>query len=478
MALQGTLDSFSLPDVLRLLATTGQTGCLHVDGDRGRGGVWLQNGTVVAAAADRALDDAPIDEVVFEMLRFNAGSFTFATDEQSPDGEEPSDVEGVLARAGSMLDEWRELEAVVPSVDYRVRLARTLTVDKVTLDASRWQALAAIGGGRSVGELGDVLNLGELAVIRMVSDLVELGVVTVERPEPSRLSSLSRRSRSDASDGLDSSARSSMDERHRIPSSPQEADATAPRRARRAPGGRSEAPTPNRVPISGDVSSDIEDTNGRSSGDRSSGEGPALPRRSRTTGQRSGSEGGTKPRWRRADGDSSPTPSPPPSPPFGENVPMRAPLLPPSLDTPPPGVSALPDDTGQVPVVPAPSLPSDLSWAAEDDEPPLGPPRMTSPPVGTPPVGQAPPVMPPAPDRRVPALVTRGAGMATAQHPHVEGDTAAHVAVMSPDARAAVEATVGPSGGETGFVAPRHRGSPEEARQRGALMGFLSSLRR
>ena len=41
LALQGTLDTFSLPDVLRLLATTSKTGRLRIDGDRGLGSVWL-----------------------------------------------------------------------------------------------------------------------------------------------------------------------------------------------------------------------------------------------------------------------------------------------------------------------------------------------------------------------------------------------------------------------------------------------------
>ena len=77
LALQGTLDTFSLPDVLKLLATTSKTGRLRIDGDRGQGSVWMREGRVVDADADRSVDGAPTDEVVFELLRFGSGSFAF-----------------------------------------------------------------------------------------------------------------------------------------------------------------------------------------------------------------------------------------------------------------------------------------------------------------------------------------------------------------------------------------------------------------
>jgi hypothetical protein len=197
VALQGTLDTFSLPDVLRLLATTGKSGCLHIDGDRGRGSVWIDEGAVIGAEADRARGEASVDEVIFEMLRFGRGSFSFAADEQPAAPIEPVEVEGTLRRAGQLLDEWRGLEAVVPSLNHRVAMAPELTVEQVTIDASRWEALVAIAGGRSVGELADSLGQGELGISRTVSDLVELGVAVVEAPGAGRPGANRRGSRSD-----------------------------------------------------------------------------------------------------------------------------------------------------------------------------------------------------------------------------------------------------------------------------------------
>src|ERR687891_1258007 len=194
LALQGTLDTFSLPDVLRLLATPAKTGRLRIDGDRGQGSVWLRDGSIVDADADRAVEGAPTDEVIFELLRFGSGSFAFDSDAQTPHGERSDQVEDLLRRANALLSEWTEVEAVVPSMDHRVSLSTELSTDEVTIDADRWRSVVAVGGGHTVGELGSALGLSELHVSRAVRDLVELGVAEVAEPgripDPGRLADL------------------------------------------------------------------------------------------------------------------------------------------------------------------------------------------------------------------------------------------------------------------------------------------------
>lgn len=492
MALQGTLDSFSLPDVLRLLADTGKTGRLHVEGDRGQGNVWIDDGGVVAAGADGASDDAPTDEVIFEMLRFKSGSFAFAADEPSPNGGEPVDLEGVLRRAGELLDEWRELEAVVPSLDHRVAIAPELTVDKVTIDASRWTTLVAVAGGVSVRELGSALDKNEMAILRTVSDLVELGIVAVQEPskgQPSRRGRVgqptSRRIRTD---------RASTEERRPEPQAePHPVGANGRNgngsngnedpiasRARRSVRDR----TPAELP-SGDrpERADRPQLSQRPIGTSRSG----VQRSSRQVGGHTGAHGAAAPAMPPSSPFSSGSVMPPQQgmpdpvgggqglsglPAFNNNE--TQPLMAPSLDAGPLGPSPLAppvqQDTGQVPVVAASSLPPDLSWAAEDDEAPLGAP--SSPP--SPSMG-----IPPAPVGRTgsPLLSSGRSALGTEVPPPVaDGDPAPHVVVMSPDARMAVEATVGPAGGGPGVV-PAAGATPEEVQQRGTLLGFLSSVR-
>jgi hypothetical protein len=506
VALQGTLDTFSLPDVLRLLATTGKSGCLHVDGDRGRGNVWLDDGAVVAATAERVLGVASIDEVIFEIMRFGRGSFDFAADEQAPhEDQQPKEVESTLRRATQLLDEWRELESVVPSLGHRVALAPELTVEQVTIDAPRWEALVAIASGRSVGELAESLDLGELAVSRTVSDLVELGVAVVEPPGAARAPSTnSRRSSSDsltrssgdtprrsaaaapsngklevrerdvaaATPSGDNGRTSWLDE---PPPAPVETAPPKPRSAKstnsRQPRPRRTGPTPTTVTPSG-PSPTAPARNGQSL------TGTVMPPMAPspmspsplTPSPLSPSPMAPYPAMPPMPGPSS-SPGdrgrPPMMPPGAPTAPVpaisdsyRGPLLPPTLDTGRLGPSPLTHDTGQIPTLGESALPPDLSWAAEDHEPPA--PSPTPPPGSL--RGSSGRLMAAPPGRPV-------------SNGRNDTEVAEHVSAMSPEARAAVEATVGRSGGGPGGM-PMAGASQDQILSRSQLLNFLSSVRR
>jgi Domain of unknown function (DUF4388) len=186
LALRGTLDTFGLPDVLRLLATTGKTGRLQVEGDHGQGSIWLQDGAVLTALTDRA-ESAPADEALADLLRSEMGDFSFdaAFDdaEQPVNGSEPHDIEQLLSSATRLLDEWNELLGIVPSLEHKVGLVETIPDDEeVTIDARRWEVITVLGPGCTAGELASALELTELDVLRTVHGLVELGIVEVSPP--------------------------------------------------------------------------------------------------------------------------------------------------------------------------------------------------------------------------------------------------------------------------------------------------------
>ncbi len=169
MALQGTLDTFALPDVLRLLASTKKTGRLLVSGSRGTGSVWVDNGGVVGSEATGAAPEAPAPDGAFT---FEAGT---TTDKPAPSRA----VEPLLVDAERLLTEWREIEAVVPSMDAWVSLVPELASDEIAVSAVRWKTIVAVGSGTSVTGIGATLELGEIDVCRQVKDLVELGLAKV-----------------------------------------------------------------------------------------------------------------------------------------------------------------------------------------------------------------------------------------------------------------------------------------------------------
>jgi hypothetical protein len=178
VALSGTLDTFALPDVLRLLASTAKTGRLRITGDRGSGSVWVDSGDVVATELANAVTQEPTHaEVVFGLLRFSVGSFTFETDAPAPNATSPSGMDALLGVAENMLVEWRAIEEVIPSLDVWVGLRSSLDGPDVMVDQPRWRGIAAVGSGAQVGAVAADLDLNEIDSCRLVKELLELGLV-------------------------------------------------------------------------------------------------------------------------------------------------------------------------------------------------------------------------------------------------------------------------------------------------------------
>ena len=119
-----------------------------------------------------------------DLLRAKDGSFVPEPDGTPTEPTPPAKVEPLLAAAEQRLAEWREIEKVVPSMYAPVRLADELPAPEVTIDAGAWKTVTAIGSGVTVHDLGRILELSEVAVCRLVRDLVHLGLGTVSDDAP------------------------------------------------------------------------------------------------------------------------------------------------------------------------------------------------------------------------------------------------------------------------------------------------------
>ena len=176
VALQGTIDSFALSDVLRLLDASGKTGRLIVNGDRGSASLWMVGGQLVGGSTSGEPHAPEIVDVVFDVLRFGQGSFIFENDAQCPNPSEPMLIIPALEQAEAALAEWLEIVRVVPSLDSVVTLAPELPHPEVVVDQACWTSIVAVGGSVTVTELGNRLGLGELPVCRLVRALVSAGL--------------------------------------------------------------------------------------------------------------------------------------------------------------------------------------------------------------------------------------------------------------------------------------------------------------
>ena len=178
MALQGDLNSFALPDVLRLLAGTGKSGRLEVLGTATTGELLLREGTISSASTTSAPHAAGPSDVVFDLLRLDGGTFSFEEGDVTDKGIHV-EIEATIVEAEALIAEWAEIEVIVPSMDAWVAMTPDLAGDEITISAPLWQALAAIGGGGNVHDLAAALELTDLAASRRVMELVEAQMVRI-----------------------------------------------------------------------------------------------------------------------------------------------------------------------------------------------------------------------------------------------------------------------------------------------------------
>ncbi|HKY77783.1 MAG TPA: DUF4388 domain-containing protein [Acidimicrobiia bacterium] len=192
MSLQGTLDTLSLPDLCELLSGTSKTGALHVRSESGQGVLWFTGGQVCAGEAGGQTGPPPpgaggdllerLHDVCFELFRYAEGSFEFEADRRpSWPAERGVDVSGLLAETNRRMAEWREIIAVIPSIEARPRLVpEPPATGPITLDAAQWRVVTGIDGRRRVSALIRVLDGGEFTVCKTLRSLVQAGLVEID----------------------------------------------------------------------------------------------------------------------------------------------------------------------------------------------------------------------------------------------------------------------------------------------------------
>jgi hypothetical protein len=191
MSLSGTFDVFSLPEVLRMLASGGKTGTLRLEAGGRSGHVELFDGE--CCGAGRGGDDEPLVtnhtaaalharllDVAFETVREPDGAFRFAADEHPrPKPAAATPVEPVLGELEELQREWHDISTVVPSTDAIPVMATRLSDDEIVLSASEWTVLACLDGATPVHDLPARSGGSLVEVCRALAALVRKGAIDV-----------------------------------------------------------------------------------------------------------------------------------------------------------------------------------------------------------------------------------------------------------------------------------------------------------
>ena len=240
--LKGTLDDFTLPDVFRFLSQTKKTGGLAVERSAGRGTVYFRDGDVYFAESSlsrdpigqklvrmkaitegqlrKALDEqassderlgqillkqgvvdqnqletgvrGQIEDAVFDLLRWELGEFTFASDDEvDPEIFISVSVENLIMEASRRLDELEVIRRKIPSETTVLAMAPTPPegAAEINIAPTEWRILVLVNGARSVADIADEAGLDHFDAMKTLYGLVSAGLLEVPGA-PSAMESL------------------------------------------------------------------------------------------------------------------------------------------------------------------------------------------------------------------------------------------------------------------------------------------------
>lgn len=241
--LEGTLDSFTLPDVFQLLSLTKKSGCLRLHRDEERGRVYFRDGQVYYAlsssgrlALGRRLAGAglvttpqlqaalesqervrehgeglrlgrilvqegvidedtletfvreQIQDAVFDLMRWTSGAFSFDAASENAQIDEPvqltASVENLIMEGSRRIEEWAQIRRKIPSLESVVDMAPT-PGDKgveVNLKPEEWRLLTVVDGRRTVQDLVELFGQGEFHTCRVLYGLEGAGLLEIRDP--------------------------------------------------------------------------------------------------------------------------------------------------------------------------------------------------------------------------------------------------------------------------------------------------------
>jgi hypothetical protein len=223
-ALRGTVDELSVPDLLRLLEGTRQTGLLELTGAnpglvalhegqitlalsamgptlqqvfigsglttsdlwdelsaRAEGGRSLTDALVAEGADEDRLRSVLYDHTVgsiFELMLPSTDEFAFLADEAHPIGTRFTfTVDEVLADAGQRVDAWKVIAEAIPSISVQMRLTRVLPRQQLTITADEWHVLSRVDGRATIADIIRELGMSAFAVCAVLHRLQQTGIV-------------------------------------------------------------------------------------------------------------------------------------------------------------------------------------------------------------------------------------------------------------------------------------------------------------
>jgi hypothetical protein len=170
---RGNLAQLSLLDILRMLTSGRRSGRLELQYGGKSGEIYLDRGIIVHAVSGAQMGE----RVVYSLMGWLEGDFSFSPDVISPERSIGSTTEQLLLEAARQAEQWEDIKDVLSSTDAVFNINPSGSTTTVSLKPIEWQVLAQVNGERSVIEIGELLELHEFDVARIIYSLTTAGLL-------------------------------------------------------------------------------------------------------------------------------------------------------------------------------------------------------------------------------------------------------------------------------------------------------------
>ncbi len=171
--LRGNLSQLSLLDILRMLSFGKRSGRLDIRQGGKAGEIYLERGLIVHAVTGTQIGE----KGVYTLMGWLEGDFSFTPDIPAPELSINTTTEQLMLEASRQAEQWEDIKDVLSSTDAVFNLSPSGSTNTVSLKPIEWQVLAQVNGERSVVEIGEILNLHEFEVARIIYSLTTAGLL-------------------------------------------------------------------------------------------------------------------------------------------------------------------------------------------------------------------------------------------------------------------------------------------------------------
>lgn len=177
MPLSGNLEDFEITDVLQVIHLSKKDGVLHLFSLNGEAMMYFKNGILLHAE----MENTDGMKAVKKIITTKKGTFKFVPGENLDKTSIQMPIQNVIIEAARQIDEWKQIENVIPSGNVVVDFVEEPDESNIELDSMEWKVLAAVNGERTVEELASNLGMEEFAVAKVIYGLISSGLLKVKK---------------------------------------------------------------------------------------------------------------------------------------------------------------------------------------------------------------------------------------------------------------------------------------------------------